>query len=208
MVWNCKRTCLHKLSDRKILSILQQDTDTDVKPASQVGDDVKLGDHSAPMWRSKRSVNTITTPYGLVTINLTASAQIPSGVPKDRPDETGGTAVMVFLGRPVLRADVGGVGSRPANRVRLDQSARLDQRVNLDLRARLDHRARLDQRVHLDHRARLDQRVRLEHRARLDQRVHLDQTARLDQKVSLDKGARLDQKVRLDQRGLLDHLEQ
>ncbi|XP_078575979.1 uncharacterized protein LOC144861818 [Branchiostoma floridae x Branchiostoma japonicum] len=41
-----------------------EETDQDVKP-SQVGDDVKHGDHSAPMRRSKRAANTITTPYGL-----------------------------------------------------------------------------------------------------------------------------------------------
>ncbi|XP_035673277.1 uncharacterized protein LOC118413827 isoform X1 [Branchiostoma floridae] len=41
-----------------------EETDPDVKP-SQVGDDVKLGDHSAPMRRSKRAANTVTTPYGL-----------------------------------------------------------------------------------------------------------------------------------------------
>ncbi|XP_078586385.1 uncharacterized protein LOC144868269 [Branchiostoma floridae x Branchiostoma japonicum] len=41
-----------------------EETDPDVKP-SQVGDDVKLGDHSAPLRRSKRAANTLTTPYGL-----------------------------------------------------------------------------------------------------------------------------------------------
>ncbi|XP_035671693.1 pentraxin-4-like [Branchiostoma floridae] len=40
-----------------------EETDPDVKP-SEVGDDVKLGDHSAPLRRSKRAANTITTPYG------------------------------------------------------------------------------------------------------------------------------------------------
>jgi len=48
----------------KILNILQQETDPDVKQ-SEVGDDVKLSDHSTPLRRSKRAANTITTPYGL-----------------------------------------------------------------------------------------------------------------------------------------------
>ncbi|XP_066276037.1 collectin-12-like isoform X2 [Branchiostoma lanceolatum] len=35
-----------------------------VKPP-EVGDDVKLGDHNAPLRRSKRSANSVTTPYGI-----------------------------------------------------------------------------------------------------------------------------------------------
>eukprot|EP00058_Branchiostoma_floridae_P004749 XP_002590237.1 hypothetical protein BRAFLDRAFT_97397 [Branchiostoma floridae] len=53
-----------KNEEQPIYRTSHEETDPDVKP-SHVGDDVKLGDHSAPMRRSKRAANTITTPYGL-----------------------------------------------------------------------------------------------------------------------------------------------